>query len=152
MTHLVYICFLCQLFLSVFGKCTTKPCYLMFKYFQNLGRLVQVSGNNSVNCPNEPAVFICSDNFVNWEIQPGIGFTPYSNGYNTQHNEDIEQTFVIKSVEVVFRTVYKNESFIVVQLTISTPIPLNGSTIGCNDESIQLIVTRKISTFNSQLK
>ncbi len=150
MTHLVYICFLCQLFLSVFGKCTTKPCYLMFKYFQNLGRLVQVSGNDSVNCPNEPAVFICSDNFVNWEIQPGIGFLPFFNSYSI-HSEDIEQTFAIKSVELLFRIVY-NESHIAVQLTIPTPIPLIGSTIGCNHESIQLIMTRKISTINSQIK
>ncbi len=68
------------------------------------------------------------------------------------HSEVIEQTFVIKSVEVVLRIVYKNESFIAVQLTIPTLIPLIGSTIVCNEESIQLIVTRKISTFNSQIK
>ncbi len=118
--------------------------------FQNLGRLVQVSSNDSVNCPNEPAVFICSSNFINWVIQP-IGFPEYPYSYSI-HEEVIEQPFVIKSVELVFRIVYKNESFIAVQLTIPTPIPLNGSTIMCNHESIQLIVTCKISTFNSQLK
>ncbi len=119
--------------------------------FQTLGRFVQVSNNGSVNCPNEPAVFICSSNFINWEIQPGIGFPEYPYSFNI-HSEVIEQPFVIKSVELVFRIVYKNESFIAVQLTIPTPIPLNGSTIMCNEESIQLIVTCKISTFNSQIK
>ena len=118
---------------------------------QNLGRLVQVGGNDSVNCPNGPAVFICSSNFINWKIQPGVGFPTYSNSYNTQLNEDIEQTFVIKSVEVVLRIVYKNESFIAVQLTIPTPIPLIGSTIGCNEESIQLIMTCKISNLTVKL-
>ncbi len=118
---------------------------------QNLGRLVQVSGNGSVNCPNEPVVFICSSNFINWEIQPGIGFPTYSNSYSI-HKEVNEQTFVIKSVELVLRIIYKNESFIVVQLTIPTPFPLIGTTIKCSNESIQLIMTRKISTFNSQIK
>ncbi len=55
-------------------------------------------------------------------------------------------------MELVFQIVYKNESFIAVQLTIPTPIPLIGSTIGCNGESIQLIMTRKISNYNNQIK
>ncbi len=55
-------------------------------------------------------------------------------------------------MELVLQIIYKNESFIAVQLTIPTPIPLNGSTIMCNDESIQLIVTRKISNYNNQIK
>ncbi len=122
-----------------------------FNILQNLGRLVQVSGNDSVNCPNEPAVFICSSNYINWEIQPGIGFPTYFNSYSI-HNEVNEQTFVIKSVELVFHIVYKNESFIAVQLTIPTPIPFIGSTIVCNRESIQLIMTRKISNYNSQIR
>ncbi len=117
---------------------------------QNLGRLIQVSSNGSVNCPNEPAVFICSSNFINWEIRPGIGFPTYSNSYSI-HKEVHEQTFVINSVELVLRIVYKNESFIAVQLTIPTPIPLNGSTIMCNDESIQLIMTCKIRNLTVKL-
>ncbi len=59
---------------------------------------------------------------------------------------------MIKSVELVLQIVYKNESFIVVQLTIPTPIPLIGSTIACNEESIQLIMTRKITNYNNQIR
>ena len=55
-------------------------------------------------------------------------------------------------MEVVFRTVYKNESFIAVQLAIPTPIPLIGSIIACNEQSIQLIMTRKISNYNNQIR
>ncbi len=117
---------------------------------QNLGRLVQVGGNDSVNCPNGPAVFICSSNFINWKIQPGIGFPTYTNSYNI-HSGVNEETFAIKSVELVLQIVYKNESFIAVQLTIPTPIPLIGSTIGCNEESIQLIMTCKISNLTVKL-
>ncbi len=83
-------------------------------------------------------------------IQP-IGFQQYTNSFHIE-DEVNEQIFVIKSVELVLRIVYKNESFVAVQLTIPTPIPLNGSTIMCNEESIQLIVTCKISTFNSHIK
>ena len=55
-------------------------------------------------------------------------------------------------MELVFQIVYRNESFIVVQLTIPTPIPLIESTIACNEESIQLIMTRKISYYNKQIR
>ena len=85
------------------------------------------------------------------EIRPGIGFPTYFNSYSI-HSEVNEQTVVIKSVELVLQIVYKNESFIVVQLTIPTPIPLIGSTIACNEESIQLIMTRKITNYNNQIR
>ncbi len=55
-------------------------------------------------------------------------------------------------MELVLRIVYKNESIIVVQLAIPTLIPLIGSTIACNEESIQLILTRKISNYNNLIK
>ncbi len=113
--------------------------------------MVQVSSNGNVNCPNEPAVFICSGKFVNWNILPGVGFQQLHVA-NSIFDEFNNETMVIKSVELVFRFIYKNESFIAVQLTIPTPIPLIGSTINCNNESIQVIMTRKISTFNSQIK
>ncbi len=58
---------------------------------------------------------------------------------------------MFKSAELVFQRFYKNGSFIAVELTISTPIPLNGSTIVCNNESLQLIMTSKISNLTVNL-
>ncbi len=123
---------------------------LLVIVLQNLGRLIQVSSNGSVNCPNEPAVFICSGNYVNLEIRPGIGFMSYFNSYGI-FSEVNEETVVIKSVKLKLRIVYQNESFIAVKLTIPTPIPLNGSTIISNNESIQLIMTCKISNLTVRL-
>lgn len=105
-----------------------------------VGTLVQVS-NNGNTCPYEVAVFKCSHTFTNWEIQtPGDSVVPVS--FNKF--DYISQRFTINSSKLLFEITYNNESFIIVTLTITKPLNINGAIVKCNSEMIELSVRNEI--------